>query len=155
MRISDSSGGKDQAPSGTTKPYLMRAIYEWALDNGLTPHVLISTDNADVIPGRYVKENRFVLNIHPRSVSGLDISNELLWCSARFSGKPLEIAAPISAVLAIYARENGQGIVFQDDGYGNTPPKNTTGAKKNTSKKVSDSKAAKKRQSTSHLKLVK
>ncbi|WP_424947862.1 ClpXP protease specificity-enhancing factor [Candidatus Spongiihabitans sp.] len=157
---SNRSGGKVRNRSLTTKPYLMRAIYEWALDNGLTPQVLIATDRSDVVvPGQYVKDNQIVLNIHPQSVSGLDLGNELFWCSARFSGEPMEITAPVSAVLAIYARENGQGIVFQDDDNGITPPTNTAleppkahSKKKSQSKaKTSDTKHA----TPTHLKLVK
>lgn len=122
----NSDGGEKQTPSLTTKPYLMRAIYAWALDNGFTPQVLIATDKADVVvPQQYVKDNQIVLNIHPQSVSGLEIGSELLWCSTRFSGKAMEITAPVSAVLAIYARENGQGIVFQNDDNDITPPTNT------------------------------
>lgn len=123
--MTDNSGDKKQNRSLSTKPYLMRAIYEWALDNGLTPQVLIATDRVDVVvPTQYAKDNQIVLNIHPRAVVGLDLGNELLWCSTRFSGKPMEITAPVSAVLAIYARENGHGIVFQDDDNDITPPAN-------------------------------
>ncbi|WP_423910805.1 ClpXP protease specificity-enhancing factor [Candidatus Spongiihabitans sp.] len=158
----NSSGGKQQNPSLTTKPYLMRAIYEWALDNGFTPQVLIATDRSDVVvPKQYVKDNQIILNIHPQSVSGLDLGDELLWCSTRFSGKPMEITAPVSAVLAIYARENGQGIVFQDDDNGITPPTNTLpeppkASSKKKSQLQSKAKIPDTKQSTpTHLKIVK
>ncbi len=158
----NSNGGKKQHPSLTTKPYLMRAIYEWALDNGFTPQVLIATDRSGVVvPRQYVKDNQIVLNIHPQSVSGLDLGNELLWCSTRFAGKSMEITAPVSAVLAIYAQENGQGIVFHDDDNGITPPTNTPSAPPKTrSKKKPQSKLKAKmldaKQSMpDHLKLVK
>ena len=140
----------------------MRAIYEWALDNGFTPQVLIATDRSDVVvPKQYVKDNQIILNIHPQSVSGLDLGDELLWCSTRFSGKPMEITAPVSAVLAIYARENGQGIVFQDDDNGITPPTNTPpeppkASSKKKSQLQSKAKIPDTKQSTpTHLKLVK
>ncbi len=140
----------DSQPSSSTKPYLIRAIYQWALDNDYTPHLLITTDNQDVIiPRQYIQDGRIVLNIHPQSVTGLELGNEYLWFSTRFSGIATEITVPITAVLAIYVRENSHGIVFHDDDTGSIslPP----AAKKNAPKQ---SKKGKKKQKPPHLKLV-
>ncbi len=115
MAQSTQNGSGEQA-SLSTKPYLIRAIYQWALDNGYTPQILVATDQEDVlVPRQYIKDSKIVLNIHPQSVTGLDLGNEYVWLSARFSGKAMEITVPVAAILAIYVRENGQGIVFQDD----------------------------------------
>lgn len=109
--------------SGSTKPYLVRAIYDWSLDEGLTPQIMVDADSPGVtVPLSYAKDGKIVLNLHPSSVRGLEIGNEHLLFSARFSGRAENITVPIDAVLAVYARENGQGIVFQPDGSGVTPP---------------------------------
>ena len=137
----------------STKPYLIRAIYQWALDNSYTPQILVDTDDDEVvIPKKYIQNNRIALNIHPQAVTGLELGDEYVWLSARFSGKAMEITVPISAVMAIYARENGQGIVFQDNNSGiiSPPPDSPVSRpspKKNSSKKP-------KKQNPSHLKLV-
>ena len=98
----------------SNRPYLMRAIYEWILDNDMTPHVLIDADLADVeVPRQYVEEGRIVLNISPSAVQQFGIDNESLGFSARFGGKPFAIYAPINAVRAIYAAENSEGMMFE------------------------------------------
>ena len=102
---------------GSTKPYLLRAIYEWAVDHGMTPQVLVDAGVAEVVvPRDCIKDGRIVLTIHPRSVQGLQLGNEYLLFSTRFAGKPFEVCIPVAAVAAIYCRENGQGIVFQGEG---------------------------------------
>lgn len=114
-----------------SRPYLVRAIYEWLNDNGLTPHVLIDAARPGVqVPTAFVKDGRIVLNIAPGAVRDLFIRNDAVTFSARFGGVPMQVLAPMAAVLAIYARENGQGMFFDededfppDDGGGdNTPP---------------------------------
>ena len=106
-----------QASPPSTRPYLIRAIYEWSLDNGFTPQILVSTTNENVsVPAEHVQDGQIVLNIHPQSVKNLELGNEYIMCSARFSGRPFELIIPIVSVLAVYSRENGQGIVFQDEG---------------------------------------
>ncbi len=145
--MADTTQRGDEDPSLSTKPYLIRAIHQWALDNGYTPQILVATDNNDVvIPRQYVEDHRIALNIHPQAIAGLDLGNEYVWLSARFSGKTMEITIPISAILAIYTRENGQGIVFQDDGIGIIPPSGPS--------KKSKSKKKQKKQKLPHLKLV-
>lgn len=99
--------------SASRRPYLIRAIYDWALDNGHTPHLLVAADAAGVVvPREYVQEGRIALNVSPMAVQGFDPAQEPLFFSARFGGRPFEMQVPTGAVLAIYARENGEGIVF-------------------------------------------
>jgi len=95
------------------KPYLIRAAYQWALDSGQTPHVLVDASVYGVnVPREYVEDGRIVLNIDPQATSNLVIGDDVIEFSARFSGQSLEVSAPISAVLGVYARENGEGISF-------------------------------------------
>lgn len=109
--------------TGSTKPYLVRAIYDWSLDQGLTPQIMVDVTLPDVnVPMAYAQDGKIVLNLHPNSVRGLELGDEYLMFSARFSGRPEDIVIPVASVLAVYARENGQGIVFQADGSGITPP---------------------------------
>ncbi len=108
---------------GSTKPYLMRAIYDWTLDQGLTPQIMVNVELAGAgIPKSYSKDGKIVLNLHPDSVRGLEIGNDFLVFSARFAGRAEDMAIPLESVMAVYSRENGQGIVFQADGSGITPP---------------------------------
>lgn len=96
------------------RPYLIRAIYEWVLDNGLTPHILVAADAEAVeVPAEFVtEEGRITINVSPSAVQGLEFGNHLIHFSARFSGKPCEVSVPPGAVLALYARENGEGMLF-------------------------------------------
>ncbi len=101
----------------STRPYLLRALYEWMVDNGLTPHLLVDTKVEQVeVPGQYIENDRIILNITPGAVHDLELGNEFLSFGARFSGKPEQIFVPIKAVMAIYARENGEGMVFSENG---------------------------------------
>ena len=95
------------------KPYLLRAAYEWALDGGYTPHILVKATMPGVsVPETYVEDGRIVLNVSPGATSNLLIGDELIEFSARFSGRPFEVRIPLNAVLGLYARENGEGISF-------------------------------------------
>jgi len=96
----------------STKPYLLRALYEWCVDNGCTPYVSVIVDSRTRVPMEYVREGEIVLNIGPLAASKLAIGNEFIECTARFSGVVREVTIPVSAVAAIYARENGQGMSF-------------------------------------------
>jgi stringent starvation protein B len=102
----------DSSSSTSTRPYLLRAMYEWCVDNGLTPYVAAFVDDTVKVPREYVKNNEIVLNISMDATSNLQISNDYLQFKARFAGTAREIAVPISHVIAIYARENGQGMAF-------------------------------------------
>jgi len=100
----------------STRPYLLRALYDWIVDNDLTPHLLVDAKAEQVeVPEQYVEDDKIVLNITPNAVRDLDIGNEFLSFSARFAGKPQNIIAPITAVMAIYAQENGKGMLFPQD----------------------------------------
>lgn len=105
------------------RPYLIRAIYDWTLDNGFTPHLLVAADaDGVVVPREYVQEGRIALNIAPMAVQGFDPMQEPLFFSARFGGRPFEMTIPSGAVLAIYARENGEGVVFGATEEAPSPP---------------------------------
>jgi stringent starvation protein B len=98
------------------RSYLLRALVEWINDNQLTPHILVDAGVAGVqVPPSSIKDGRVVLNIAERAVMGLAIDNELVSFSARFSGVSFAVQVPISAVLAVYARETGQGMALPDD----------------------------------------
>lgn len=99
----------------STKPYLIRAIRDWARDNNLTPQILVDASMDGVrVPHSYVSDGQIVLNIADQAVEMMEMGNELLSFAARFNGSPHEIDVPIESVLAIFARENGQGIFFKD-----------------------------------------
>jgi stringent starvation protein B len=96
----------------STKPYLLRAIYEWCTDNGYTPHIAVLVDKRTRVPMEFVKNGEIVLNISFSATSGLKIDNEWITFSARFGGVSRDLAIPVDNVAAIYARENGQGMGF-------------------------------------------
>ena len=105
------------------KPYLIRSIYEWVLDNDLTPHMLVDSETeGTVLPRNYVEDGKIVLNIRPEAIHGLTLGNETVEFNARFSGKPMHIIVPIKAILAIYAKENGKGMIFDQEEYDETDP---------------------------------
>ncbi|MCH6584031.1 MAG: ClpXP protease specificity-enhancing factor [Proteobacteria bacterium] len=98
------------------KPYLIRAIRDWAVENGFTPHVVVDASASAVdVPTEFVKNGRILLNIHPRAVHDFDLQEEWLVFSARFGGQARALAIPVAAIRAIYARENGQGVAFPED----------------------------------------
>ncbi len=95
------------------KPYLIRAIYEWVLDNNLTPHLLVDANNPNaMLPMQFAQDGKLVLNIRPAAIEALSLGDEAIEFNTRFSGKSTYIYVPVTAVLAIYAKENGQGMVF-------------------------------------------
>lgn len=111
--------------SSSRRPYLIRAIYDWSLDNGHTPQLLVAADAPGVmVPREYVQEGKIALNISPMAVQGFDPTQEPLFFSARFGGRPFEMQVPTGAVLAIYARENGEGVVFGEVEPSPTDPAN-------------------------------
>ena len=100
----------------STRPYLIRAINEWACENGLTPHLLVNAnDEGVIVPVQHVQDGQIILNISPSAVEGIELGNEWIFFSARFSGQAMNIEVPVNSVLAIYARENGQGMVFEPE----------------------------------------
>jgi stringent starvation protein B len=107
----------------SNRPYLLRALYEWITDNGLTPHVLVDAafDGVDV-PSHAIQQGKVVLNIASGATEHLRLENDTILFKARFSGQPYKITVPMAAVIAIYARENGQGMMFAQDDSDNPPP---------------------------------
>lgn len=97
----------------STKPYLLRAIYEWCTDNGYTPYMAAVVDTRTRVPMEFVKNGEIVLNISFSATSGLKMENDLVRFSARFGGVSRDIVVPVDNVVAIYARENGQGMAFE------------------------------------------
>ncbi len=123
----------------STKPYLLRALYEWCVDNGFTPYLSVIVDGQTKVPMEHVRDGEIVLNIGPMAASRLNMGNQVIECSARFSGAVRELSVPIGAVAAIYARENGQGMSFETEG---RSPSTSAGADSNedaVSPSVSDS----------------
>jgi stringent starvation protein B len=100
-------------PDISTKPYMLRAIYEWCTDSGFTPYLAVKVDAATTVPMEYVKKGEIVLNISFGATSGLKMDNDAVRFNARFGGVSREIYVPVQNVLAIYANENGQGMAFE------------------------------------------
>ncbi|GEM_PF-277951 len=98
------------------RPYLIRAIYDWVLDNGYTPYLLVAANQPNVeVPTQYVGDDgKIVMNLSPTAVRGLELGNELIRFEARFSGTPFAVFIPTGAVLAVYAKETGEGMLFGD-----------------------------------------
>ncbi|MCE1251064.1 MAG: ClpXP protease specificity-enhancing factor [Comamonadaceae bacterium] len=102
----------NEQDSPSTRPYLIRAMYEWCSDNGFTPYVVVRVDASVQVPREYVKDGEIVLNISMDATSALQLGNDYIEFKARFGGQPREIMVPVGHVTAIYARENGQGMAF-------------------------------------------
>jgi len=105
------------------KPYLIRSIYEWIIDNSLTPYVLVNAEYPGaIVPQKFIEDGKIVLNIRPQAIQSLALGNEDIQFDARFSGKPMHIYVPVAAVLALYAQENGKGMIFDQDDESDAPP---------------------------------
>ena len=98
-----------------TKPYLIRAIYEWCVDCGYTPYLSVTVTESCRVPTEYVKNNEIVLNVSPSATRNLKIDNDRVHFSARFNGVSREVSVPIGAVAGIFARENSEGLLFKVD----------------------------------------
>lgn len=108
------------------KPYLIRAVHEWIVDNGLTPYLLVDAEQEGVIvPPRFVQDGQIVLNLRPEAVQSLSLGDSHVTFRARFGGVPTAVEIPVKAVHALYAKENGRGMVFQAEEDGETPPPET------------------------------
>ena len=106
----------------SNRPYLIRAMWEWISDNGMTPHLLVDADLEGVdVPRQFVEDGRIVLNVSANAVNNLELGNDYISFGARFSGTPMDVLVPVQAVLGIYARENGQGMLFPEDDEGPSP----------------------------------
>ena len=98
-----------------TKPYLLRALYEWCVDNGYTPHLAVKVDSRSQVPSEYVRNGEITLNVSPSAVHKLQMGNEIIEFSARFAGVARQISVPVAGVYALYARETGQGMTLEVD----------------------------------------
>jgi stringent starvation protein B len=133
----------------SNKPYLLRALYDWICDNHFTPYLLVDATGDDLsIPFDFVEDNKLVLNISPNAVRDLDLSNDFINFKARFSGQSMNVYFPVGAVLAIYANENGRGMIFQEE-------ENESETDKETVSKPESKKKETKKKKASHLKIVK
>jgi stringent starvation protein B len=115
--------------STSTRPYLIRALYEWCTDNGFTPYVAVLVDETVQVPREYVKNGEIVLNISYDATSSLKLGNDFIEFKARFAGTAREIMVPVNRVIAIYARENGQGMAFPVPVAGSAVPEETSPSK--------------------------
>jgi stringent starvation protein B len=110
--MSDTPTPPSDSQGTSTRPYLVRALHDWCTDNGFTPYLAVFVDASVRVPTEYVKNNEIVLNVGFEATSGLKLGNEFIEFKARFGGVAREIMVPIDHVVAIYARENGQGMAF-------------------------------------------
>lgn len=139
MRRISVAGRAMAEPMTSSRPYLVRALYQWIVDNGLTPYLMVdAVDDQVQVPQDYVEGGRIILNIAPMAVSGLTLGNDDITFSARFSGKSMTIIIPVRRVLAVYAKENGQGMMFGEDDSGDEPPMGPPPKKKRAPGKDSD-----------------
>lgn len=106
----------------STRPYLIRAIYEWCVDGGLTPYLAVRVNEQTEVPLAYVKDGEIVLNLSTGAVHHLEMGNEMITCSGRFGGAPFDLMIPVEAVIGIFAKETGQGLVFQGSDPQQPPP---------------------------------
>ena len=112
----------------SSRPYLIRAMYQWIADNGMTPHLLVDVSIDGVqVPSEHVQNGKIILNIAPMAISNLVLGDADITFSARFSGQTMNLYLPIEAVLAVYAKENGQGMMFSEDDGAISAPENDNG----------------------------
>ena len=98
------------------RPYLLRALYDWIVDSELTPYLLVTVDDASVqVPSEYVSEGKIVLNVSPMAVRELDLGQDAVAFSGRFGGRPFPIHVPMASIQAIYAKETGEGMMFEPE----------------------------------------
>lgn len=136
------------------RPYLIQAIYQWATDNPYTPHLLVASDFPGVsVPSQYVQDGRITLNISPSAVSNFEFLQDRIWFSARFGGRAFEVDVPYGAVLAIFARENGEGVVFGEVEPPGTEPSDAGGD--HLAPSAEGSGADKPKPSRAHLRVIK
>jgi stringent starvation protein B len=111
----------------STRPYLIRAIYEWCVDSGLTPYLAVRVDANTVVPPAHVKDGQIVLNLSSGAVRNLEITNQTISCAGRFGGVSFDMLVPVEAVMGIFAKENGQGLMFQGHESPQPPPADNNG----------------------------
>ena len=144
------------------RPYLLRAYYDWLLDNNFTPYLVVDATYYGVdVPQEYVKDGQIVLNLSPGAVGNFALGNETVEFSARFQGIPLALYIPMGAILAIYARENGDGVMFEPEAIYDELDKSQTGPAKSAVEKTKEKPKAEPKKTTasskttSHLRIIK
>ncbi len=142
------------AELSSRRPYLIRALYDWVLDNNLTPHLLVAADAPGVnVPSQFVTDDgKITVNISPSAVRGLTLDNNWIHFSARFSGRSYDVSLPPGAVLALYARENGEGMLFGEVEQASAP---ADGGPKDPEKEPGEPAIEGDKKKRSHLKIVK
>ncbi len=147
----------ETTPMSSNRPYLLRAIYDWISDNNLTPYVLVDAGFDGVrVPPQVIKNGQVVLNLAMRAVANLDLGNEWISFQARFSGASQAIHIPVQAVLALYAQENGQGMMFPaDEEGGDTPPPSSPDPADQSTTPGADEGGDKPKRGAPHLRVVK
>lgn len=126
-----SSSPSEPIALSSSRPYLIRAIHQWILDNNCTPYAYVNATLSGVtVPTQYIENGKITLNLSPRATYGLTLGNDLVSFAGRFAGVSLNVQFPPAAVLAIYAKENGQGMIFDKDDSGGGPPPPSSGDKK-------------------------
>jgi stringent starvation protein B len=113
----------------STRPYLIRAIYEWCVDSGYTPYLAVRVNEHTEVPSAHVKDGEIVLNLSDEAVRNLLMGNEMITCTGRFGGIPFDLLVPVEAVIGIFAKETGQGLVFQGDNPQSPSPSSSRGDK--------------------------
>ena len=133
----------------SNRPYLVRALFDWIVDNNCTPYVILSAEMPGVdVPPEHVEDGKIVLNVSPTAVRDLNIANDTVSFDGRFAGRPHRIIAPIGGVLAIYAKETGQGMAFEEESDDGSPTDSPEGAPEGSPRSLDGP-------SSSHLKVVK
>jgi stringent starvation protein B len=121
----------------SSRPYLIRALYEWIVENGLSPYVLVNARfQGAQVPQEHVVNDKIIFNVSPQAVKDLDLGNDVVQFNGRFSGKSQFVSVPVRAVLAIYAKENGRGMVFNEDEEDKTPPTGPVGGQSQSKAKL-------------------
>jgi len=140
----------------SSRPYLLRALYEWILENQCTPYIVVNAyANEVMVPQEYVKDGQIILNISPSAVHALEMTNEAINFSGRFSGIPTPVYVPVTAVMGIYARENGQGMVFETEIPSPEPPPSSPKSVKSEGKEDKSKAAESKTRTRPSLRVVK
>tara|TARA_R100001039_G_C1851182_1_gene111566 strand:- start:2295 stop:2723 length:429 start_codon:yes stop_codon:yes gene_type:complete len=140
----------------SSRPYLLRALYEWILENQCTPYIVVNAyANEVMVPQEYVKDGQIILNISPAAVHALEMTNDAVNFSGRFSGIPTPVYVPVTAVMGIYARENGQGMVFETESPPPEPPPSAPKSVKSDNKADKSPASDSKPRSRASLRVVK
>jgi len=142
--------------TSSRRPYLLRAMHEWISDNDMTPYIVVDANQEGVeVPREYVQDGKIILNVSYAAANTLELGNEWVMFDARFSGNPFNIAVPCAAILAVYSKETGQGLIFDDEDEQPEPPPFVLTDVNEASTKSSDSKKTPPKKGKPSLRVVK